>query len=220
MPWEQLFPIVPEAVFFASIRKAVAATLDTAADHGGPGRVAGFYVCPAPGSALVNRTACRRRAWDDVAAVLPNLARELLWEVEGSRVAENVLLQARQQCGKVSRSCAEPQNAARCWRSARLRALEYMAWKRHALWRHCALNVAKPSSSGLATSCHDERSCDRLWHWLESCFRDPNARAYGANLPLMMPSGLRANEVSGLNQTSEWIDSLHLATYSPLRALR
>jgi hypothetical protein len=113
VPWEQLFPIVPEAVFFASIRKAVAATLDTAADHGGPGRVAGFYVCPAPGSALVNRTACRRRAWDDVAAVLPNLARELLWEVEGSRVAENVLLQARQQCGKVSRSCAEPQNAAR-----------------------------------------------------------------------------------------------------------
>ena len=210
MPWERLFPIVPEATFFAGIGKAVAAVLHTA-DHGGPGRVAGFHVCPSSAITPGNTSACKRRSWDDVVAGLPNLARELLWEVEGSRVAENVLLQARRQCGRgqqVLRSCAAPQNASSCWRSVKLHALEYMVWKRHGLWRHCALNVAVPPASGLAPSCYDERSCEVLWQWLQGCFGHTNADAHGAYLPLMMPSGLRANDVAGLDQTSRWLDGL------------
>ena len=211
IPWEELLPIVSEAAFFAGIGTAVAAALHIADHNSGPGRVAGFYVCPAASSVPGNRTACKRRRWEDIAATLPSLARELLWEVEGSRAAENVLLQARWQCGQISRSCAGARDGAvSCWRSVKLQALEYMVWKRHGLWRHCALNVAPPPSSGVAPSCHDEHSCDLLWQWLTHCFRHANAGAHGVSLPLMMASGLRANDVSGLEQTSAWLDSLEM----------
>jgi len=207
--WDRLFPIVSEASFFAGIGPAVAAALQLE-KHGGPGGVAGFHVC-SEGRAPQAARDCEQRSWGDVAAELQALAPDLLWEAEASRVAENVLLQAREQCGRTSRLCASSQNATQsCWRAARLRTMEYMVWKRHDLWQHCALNIGTPPASGFASSCTDEHSCDRLARWLESCFTHRRSKAHGAALPLMMASGLRGNDVVGLQQTSAWLDSLAL----------